>query len=80
MDAANDIVPPNVVCHFVFDGTGPHLRMMVSEEFHNKFVPHMLPHYSPMLNPAEQARICFKAAAKWVLVSTENKMQNKGLH
>ena len=46
-------------CTIVFDGARPHLRMAVPDAFASRFALRILPPYSPMLNPTEQAHSCF---------------------
>ena len=85
---AANMLPPEEHCTIVYDGARPHLRMDVPEAFVNRFELRILPPYSPMLNPTEQAHSCFKAAVKRQLVRPEvvreiqdsaNQRQNGGL-
>lgn len=62
---------PQEHCTIVYDGARPHLRMDVPEAFANRFSLRILPPYSPMLNPTEQAHSCFKAAVKRQLTRPE---------
>ena len=68
---AANMLPPEEHCTIVYDGARPHLRMNVPEAFTNRFALRILPPYSPMLNPTEQAHSCFKATVKRQLVRPE---------
>ena len=68
IENAANLLPDNGRCTIVYDGARPHLRMDVGEDFADRFEVRMLPPYSPMLNPTEQAHSCFKFALKTQLV------------
>ena len=71
IEKASNLLPEDEHCTIIYDGARPHLRMTVPQNFANRFVLRILPAYSPMLNPTEQAHSCFKAAVKRQLVRPE---------
>lgn len=57
--------------HIVHDGARPHINTTIQAGHANRFRIHLLPPYSPFLNPVEQANSCFKAAVSRSLTSPE---------
>lgn len=80
IEAAAVLIPDNERCIIIFDGARPHLRMAVPEDHAHRFQLRILPPYSPMLNPTEQAHSCFKQAVKNKLANPaiQNELQDAG--
>ncbi len=70
-----DLFPGEDTIHIVYDGARPHLNIAIPEQHHGRFVLHMLPPYSPFLNPVEQAHSCFKAGVKNELARLEVQLE-----
>ena len=82
------LLPQNERCVIVYDGARVHLNITVPEHERLRFQLRILPPYSPMLNPTEQAHSCFKAMVKQSLTDPEtmqeiqdvdNRCQHEGL-
>lgn len=69
--AADNMFPNDEQIHIVYDGARPHLRMRVLDNLQHRFTLRILPSYSPMLNPVEQAHSAFKARVKSQLTTPE---------